>query len=181
MPYGPDLMDALARDLKARGWSARCLSYRRVGEPGGGWPGTFDDVRAGVKGADVVIGHSAGGQLALWASCSVVPPPRLAVSLCGVVDLYACYEARLSRDAVVELLGGTPDEVPERYAAASPAACGVPMLLVHGVDDEVVPVGMSTAFGGEADVVEVVVVEGEGHFDCLNPASRSWAEVVARL
>lgn len=178
--YGPDLMDALAADLTARGWDARCISYRRVGEAGGGWPGTFDDVRAAVDGADLVVGHSAGGHLALWAACSVVRRPRLAVSMGGVVDLYECHAQHLSRDAVVELLGGTPDEVPERYAAASPQACaGVPMLLVHGALDDEVPVSMSTGFTGAQ--VEVVVVPDEGHYECLDPASQSWAEVVQRL
>jgi len=178
VPYGPDLMDALADDLVERGWSAHCISYRRVGEPGGGWPGTFDDVRAAVDGADVVIGHSAGGHLALWAAGAVSTPPRLAVSLCGVVDLYACYSQRLSRDAVVELLGGSPDDVPDRYAAASPRWCGVPTLLVHGADDDLVPVSMSVGWSEHA---EVEVVEGEGHFECLDPSSRSWAKVVERL
>jgi acetyl esterase/lipase len=179
VPYGPDLMDALARDLSARGWSASCVSYRRVGEAGGGWPGTFEDVQRSVAGADVVIGHSAGGHLALWAACSVEPPPRLAVSLCGVVDLYACYSASLSRGAVVELLGGTPDEVPERYTAGSPKPCGVPTLLVHGADDDLVPPSFSSSWPD--DDAEVVIVEGVGQFVGLDPSSRSWAEVVKRL
>jgi dipeptidyl aminopeptidase/acylaminoacyl peptidase len=180
-------MAPLQADLEQRGFDVVNLSYRRVGEAGGGWPGTFDDVCAGVLacGADVVVGHSAGGQLALWAA-SVVPGVRLAVSLAGVVDLIG--GAGLSNGAAASLLGGTPAEVPERYAAASPLALlplGVRTVLVHGAEDDTVPVEMSEAYAAAAvqagDEVELVVVAGEGHFEPIDPASASWAAVVARL
>jgi acetyl esterase/lipase len=184
--YGPDLMTGLARDLEGRGWSVANVSYLRVGEPGGGWPGTLDSVRAAVAAArpDVVIGHSAGGHLALWSAFHV--GCALAVSMAGVVDLDAA--AALSSGAVVDLLGGRPDEVPERYAAASPRALlplGVRTLLVHGALDDTVPVSMSEAYAAAAreagDDVELAVIPGEGHFDCLEVASASWQAVVDRL
>lgn len=186
--YGPDLMEGLAADLAGRGWTVANLSYRRVGEAGGGWPGTLDSVRAAVAEArpDAVIGHSAGGHLALFSAAHVRPRPRLAVSMCGVVDLVGA--AALGGGAVVDLLGGGPGEVPDRYAAASPLALaplGVPTLLVHGARDDTVPVEMSEAYAAAArqagDDVELAVIPGEGHFECLDPASASWQAVVDRL
>lgn len=186
--YGPDLMDGLALDLERRGWSVANLSYLRVGDPGGGWPGTLDSVRAAVAAVrpDVVIGHSAGGHLALWSAFHVKPKPVLAVSMAGVVDLVAAES--FSSGAVVGLLGGRPDDVPERYAAASPRALlplGVRTLLVHGALDDTVPVSMSEAYAAAAreagDDVELVAIPGEGHFECLDPSSASWQAVVDRL
>ncbi len=167
--YGLKLMTGLAKDLAARGYAAWNIEYRRIGNPGGGWPGTFLDVAqatdylreiAPTYALDlkrvVPIGHSAGGHLALWLAgrpripagdplagsnlkedlhpCgeNSVPVgarvvgsggeglygrplvPAGAISLAGVVDLALAWQLHLSMDAVVELLGGTPDEVPER-------------------------------------------------------------------
>jgi acetyl esterase/lipase len=194
-PYGPDLMAPLAHDLKARGWQPVCLSYRRLGEAGGGWPGTFDDVRDAVAelhdvGADriAVIGHSAGGHLALWlAAQGVWPlgrPPAVAVALAGVVDLAEADRLGLSGGAAAELVAGDRS----RFARASPRErlpLGVRQLLVHGAEDDTVPAAMSEAYAAAArqagDEVELVVVPGEGHFAPIDPASRCWAEVAARL
>ena len=186
-PYASDLMDPLCADLAARGYEAWNVEYRRLGT-GGGWPTTFDDVRAAVDGADgplVTLGHSAGGHLALWLAAE--RGAALAVSQAGVVDLVKARRLGLSRRAAEELLGGTPDEVPERYAAASPAArlpLGVPQLVVHGRRDDTVPAEMSRAYAEQArqagDVVELVETD-EGHFECLDPESESWAAIVERL
>lgn len=186
-PYAADLMNPLCADLVARGYEAWNVEYRRLGA-GGGWPMTFDDVRAAVDGAGeplVTLGHSAGGHLALWLAAE--RGAELAVSQAGVVDLAEAWRLGLSRRAPEELLGGTPDEVPERYASASPAArlpLGVPQLLVHGRRDDTVPVGMSRAYADRArragDAVELVETD-EGHFECLDPASESWAAILGRL
>jgi len=158
--YGFDLMNGLAEDLARRGYAAWNIEYRRVGDLGGGWPGTFQDVALatdyvrelapsyGLDLAKVVpIGHSAGGHLAFWLAArpripyfdqnsqiagSLVPgkneesatPLELAgtISLAGVVDLEMAWRLHLSNDAVVELLGGTPASVSERYRVASPAS-----------------------------------------------------------
>jgi acetyl esterase/lipase len=186
-PYAADLMDALCGDLAARGYEAWNVEYRRVGA-GGGWPMTFDDVRAAVAGADepfVTLGHSAGGHLALWLAAE--HGAALAVSQAGVVDLVEAWRLGLSRRAPEELLGGTPDSVPDRYASASPAArlpLGVRQLLVHGRRDDTVPAVMSRAYAEQArrsgDDIELVETN-EGHFECLEPASESWAAIVERL
>ncbi len=149
--YDLTLMNGLAQDLAARGYAAWNIEYRRVGDEGGGWPGTFLDVAAAADrlremAADypldtrrvVAIGHSAGGQLACWLAGrhripveSPISPMaggqeplalRGAISQAGVLDLETAWRQHLSSDAVVGLLGATFPGAPERYAAASPAA-----------------------------------------------------------
>jgi acetyl esterase/lipase len=191
--YDRHLMDGLCADLAGRGWAAWNLEYRRVGADGGGWPHTFDDIRAGIDALCdaglalsrvVTIGHSAGGHLALWAGreCDAV---TAVVSLAGVTDLADAHRRGLSNDATGSLLGGTPYDVPDRYAAASPMArlpLGVPALLVHGDADENVPVDLSVSYAAAAraagDEIELVVRPGIDHFEVIDPASRSWAVVM---
>jgi acetyl esterase/lipase len=185
--YTRELMEPLCHDLVARGYEAWNVEYRRIGA-GGGWPTTFDDVARAVEGAPpplVTVGHSAGGQLALWVGAKA--GAALAVSQAGVVDLDEASRLGLSNHAVHELLGGSPDEVPDRYAAASPAALlplGVGQLLVHGRRDDTVPISMSHAYRERAaaagDDVELVETD-EGHMECLDPESESWRAIVERL
>jgi acetyl esterase/lipase len=179
--YDRRLMDELCRDLAARGWAAWNLEYRRLGE-GGGWPATFDDVEAGLRHAraTVAIGHSAGGHLALWAGARGLI--RHAVAQAGVVDLAEAARLGLSRGVVDELV---PREL---YARTSPAAMlplGVPQLLVHGEDDDTVPVGMSRSYHAAAlaagDDVRLVTLPGVGHYEHLDPASDAWRAVLEWL
>jgi acetyl esterase/lipase len=188
--YGANLMDALCDDLAGRGYTAWNVEYRRLGS-GGGWPATFADVEAATRAAGasdaplVTLGHSAGGHLALWAAarCGVA----LAVAQAGVTDLRDAWSRGLSSRAAGELLGGSPEEVPERYAATSPAELlpiGARQLILHGRRDDTVPPEMSRAYVRSAleagDDVELVEPD-EGHFECLEPASESWAAIVERL
>jgi len=164
----------MAAGLVEAGYAAWVLEYRRVGDPGGGWPGTFHDVAAGIAAlrgvarrapidlARVTLcGHSAGGHLALWYAAAgrtsshtpITPadPLTLArvVALAPVSDLLASSAAGASQGAADLLLGGTPGEQPARFAAASPRALlpiGTPVALVHGTADEDVPFAMSEAF-----------------------------------
>jgi acetyl esterase/lipase len=208
--YGRDLMEPLAADLAGRGWASWNVEYRRVGQPGGGWPGTAADVAAALDHLAAVgprarldlervvaVGHSAGGHLALWLACrpglpagapGAGPVVRVAaaVSQAGVADLAA--GCRLSNGAAVDLLGGRPDEVPDRYRLASPSErvpIGVPQLLVHGLDDDTVPVDQSRRHAAAAraagDRVELVELPGVGHMDVIDPASPAWAAVVDHL
>jgi acetyl esterase/lipase len=191
--YDRHLMDGLCLDLVARGWAAWNLEYRRMGDDGGGWPCTFDDVRAGIdalsdvselpRGRVVTIGHSAGGHLALWAAHEH-KAVSAAVSLAGVTDLADAHRRGLSGDATGSFLGGSPAEVPDRYAMASPIALlpiGTPMLLVHGDRDENVPVDLSLSFSRAAiaagDAVKLFTGPFD-HFDVIDPNGRSWPRVM---
>jgi acetyl esterase/lipase len=176
-PRTLELMRPLAADLAARGFAVWNLEYRRVGQPGGGWPGTCEDVAAGLDHLAglagrapleldrlVVAGHSAGGHLALWSAARAGLPagapgagprvrPRLVVSLAGVCDLEAGAADGIGEGAVAEFLGAAPDQAPERYRLASPRArlpLGVGQLLVHGDADTRVPVSQSRAYAAAA-------------------------------
>ena len=205
--YDRALMAPLARDLAARGLAVWNIEYRRVGQVGGGWPGTLEDVAAandavaGLEGVDadrvVTVGHSAGGHLALWlaarhhiAAGQPGAGPRVrpcgAVSQAGVTDLARAAAEGLGGGACDALLGGTPGEVPERYAAASPAALlplGVPVLLIHGGRDDIVPPGQSRAFAHAAraagDAWELAEFADADHFDVIEVGHPSWDVVVA--
>jgi acetyl esterase/lipase len=187
------LMDGLCLDLAARGWAAWNLEYRRMGDDGGGWPHTFDDLRSGIAALGdvddlpltrvVTIGHSAGGHLALWAARECDSPTG-AVSLAGVTDLIDSHRRGLSSDATGSFLGGSPAEVPDRYALASPMArlpIGVPVLLIHGDADEHVPVDLSISFARAAtaagDDVELFVGQFD-YFDVIDPNGGSWPRVL---
>ncbi|HEX2045653.1 MAG TPA: alpha/beta fold hydrolase [Gaiellaceae bacterium] len=196
--YDRTLMEPLCRDLAAGGWAAWNLEYRRLGIlAGGGWPETFEDVAAGIDHLErlpaldldrvVAVGHSAGGQLALWAAARERAAVGVthAVSQAGVVDVREASRLRLSRGAAARLLGGSPGRRPERYAAASPIErlpLGVPQLLVHGEEDAIVPVSMSLRYHDAAlaagDAVELVVLPGTGHYEHLDPGSDAWAAVI---
>ena len=207
--YTLDHAGHLCAALTALGLATWSIEYRRVGDPGGGWPGTFHDVLAGAGalfahadrlGIDperiLVTGHSAGGQLASWLASvgniapgspiRAVPLPfRAAVPLAGVLDLVEGARLGLGNGAIVDFLDGTPEEVPERYAAASPAAIvpsPVPHVLIHGAVDNTVPLAISERYreaaraaGGE---VTLIPIPGAGHFEIIDPASTAWPRVL---
>jgi acetyl esterase/lipase len=197
--YDRSLMDALCADLAGRGWAAWNLEYRRIGGRGG-WPATFEDVSAGIEfladlraaGAPidirrvVAIGHSAGGQLALWSATRERPRVHVtaAVGQAAVSDLARASRLGLSAGAADELMGGPPDRVPERYAAGSPRErlpLGVPALLVHGGRDDTVPVELSrdlhAAAHAAGDACELAVLDDDGHFEHLDPGTAAWGTV----
>jgi acetyl esterase/lipase len=168
------------------------IEYPRVGMPGGGWPGTALAVRdalgAAVAAAAgrpvVVIGHSAGGHLALWAAHE--HPVAAVVSLAGVCDLEEGVLTGIGNGAVLELLGAAPDS--GLYAAASPIArlpLGSPVLLIHGDADEDVPIGQSRLFARAAraagDDCELHELPGGGHFEVIDPGGRAWPILSGRL
>jgi len=203
--YGRRLMNKISADLARAGFAAWNLEYRRVGM-GGGWPATFLDVAAGIDaladladldlGRVTTLGHSAGGQLALWAAGRSGLPvgapgasPKVtvgaAVSLAGVVDLVDAAKRGVGGAAVAQLLGGLPAQVPDRYALASPAArlpLGVPQLLLHGEGDHHVPVDMSVRYAAEAraagDDVDLVTPAGVDHMSPIDPSGPAWPTVV---
>lgn len=211
LPYGYDQMTPLAEDLVQRGYAAWNLEYRRLGEPGGGWPNTFMDVSLGVDhlaklnaggaGLDlsrvITVGHSAGGHLALWSGGprklgAGDPAPQVkvtaAVGQAPAADLHRIYELGCSNDVALELTGGTPAQYPERYRRASPQALlplGVPQLIVHGEADDTVILDIGRDYAAAArmagDRVDYVSFPGMGHFEHLDPKGIAWKAVVEWL
>ena len=181
--YGKAVMSFVAADLARRGFTSINAEYRRVGL-GGGFPETLDDACAAVRWAgerheDVtVLGHSAGGQLALYAASKV--PVRRVLALAAPCDL-----RRGHGPAVHAFLGGTPAEVPERYAAASPvelAPLGVPTLLVHGRNDATVSVEHSRNYKAAAgDEAELVELDDAIHRAFVDPRTPAWQAAVSWL
>lgn len=187
----------LCAALTARGLVTWNVEYRRVGNPGGGWPGTFEDIRNAYRfapqlgkrydldlGKLVVMGHSAGGQLALCLAAHE-PPLKRVVSLAGVVDLQQAWELHVGNDAVVDFLGGKPSEVPEHYAEADPMKLSLPrsttQWLIHGAADDIVPSYFSRNYAQEkkqrgADV-HYSEISTAGHFELIDPRSRAWPDV----
>ncbi|SMH50948.1 Serine aminopeptidase, S33 [Rathayibacter oskolensis] len=168
----------LAAALADRGFDVLLPEYRRIGDPGGGWPGTADDIRSLVAaipalvpapvGRVTLVGHSAGGHLAVWSQ-AVDPSPHVSavVALAGVVDLAAAADARLSDDAVAELLGPSgPVAVADPSQLPSPP---MPVALVHGDRDAVVPVAYSRRYASEHPGVELHELAGVGHFELIDP------------
>lgn len=199
--YGLDHIGHLCAALTRAGMATWNLEYRRIGEAGGGWPGSAEDVERGTEYLDelgkkypldltrvVVIGHSAGGQLALWLAAQHKMALRGAVSLAGVLDLRRAWELHLSNNVVEELLGGSPGQQAERYRKASPIELiplGVVERLVHGVNDDIVPIEMSRRFAAAAaasgDDARLTEVANAGHFELIDPRTQAWKQVEAAV
>ena len=204
--YGLALGRPLAADLVKRGFTAWNLEYRRVGN-GGGWPTTLADVAAGLDKLDdlgvdtdhvVAVGHSAGGQLAVWAAGrsglhdgapGASPKVSLTgvVSQAGVLDLVTAANDQVGGTAVPEFLGGLPNEVAPRYAIADPIQAvplDVPVLCVHSKADQNVPYSQSVAYVAAAQAAGAKAtlhqVTGD-HFTLIDPTSSDWAVVVDAL
>lgn len=179
-----------------KGFPAWNVEYRRVGDEGGGWPGTLEDVRAAYGfipelaarfNLDVekviAVGHSAGGQLALCLA-AYEPSVGAAVSLAGVVDLRRAWELHLSSDAVSDFLGGPPDGSRENYCQADPMHLDIPRAaqrLIHGKEDDIVPPDFSRTYWERkkerGEEVQFIEVEEADHFAVIDPRSAAWPQV----
>jgi acetyl esterase/lipase len=189
-------MSALAIDLADRGWATWNVEYRRLGS-GGGVPETLDDVRAAIDaltsvlgavppGRLLVIGHSAGGQLALCIAG--MPAVAAVLSLAGVCDLCSAARERIGDGAVLEFLGAAPEGRPDAYAIADPLLLlptGAKVLLVHGTADDRVPIEQSRTYaraaraaGGRCELLEL---PGIDHFALIDPRAPAWATIAERL
>ena len=186
----------LCAELTAKGLATWNIEYRRVGNPGGGWPGTFEDIANAyrflpqiAKRYDldttrvVVMGHSAGGQLALCLA-GHEPSVKAVISLAGVVDLQRAWEEHLSDDAVVAFLGGKPKDVPEHYQEADPMQLKIgsaTQWLIHGAADSVVPPPFSRNYAEQkkkrGEDVHYLEISTAGHYELIDPHSNAWPKV----
>ncbi|WP_131103472.1 alpha/beta hydrolase family protein [Ornithinimicrobium sufpigmenti] len=196
------LAGALTRD----GYAVALVEYARPGLPGGGWPGTGEDVAAAVAavlreeadGSDaaeragsgdtapvVLAGHSAGGHLAVW----LLHRPegrgvRGAVSLAGCLDLRLVHELGLGDGAALNLMGQHPEEEPDGWAAADPARLGrtpYPVVVLHGDEDERVPETVSQSWWEQAATPgrdRLVLLPGAGHFQLIDPEAAAYAALL---
>lgn len=206
--YDQGYMAAFAEAVTDLGWATWTIGYRRVGEPGGGWPNTFLDAAAALDFLPelarrhpldvdrvIAIGHSAGGQLALWLAArprlpessplfSPDPHPVDGVlALAAAADLEFLSEQQTCGDAATLLMEGTPIERPRRYAQGSTMRLlplGVPQILVNGELDQTWSVPAEryfTAASNAGDAVEKVTMPGAGHFELVIPDSPTWPVV----
>lgn len=212
--FNLDHVSTVCTDLSKAGYAVWTPEYRRVGDEGGGWTGTFDDA---AKATDylrnlavdypldldkvVLMGHSAGGHLALWLAARKNLPTtsplyssnplaiKGVVALAAISDLAEYDKVGNSCSvAVPQLMGGAANEQSERYHQASPILLlptGTPTRLVHGDLDNIVPLSQSQDFVQEAtskgDNVQLFEVEGAGHFDMASPYSAAWEVVKEAL
>jgi len=204
-----DMTTPAAADLAGRGWNIWNIEYRRNGQ--GEWPATLEDCASAIdhlsvlgeefsfNGADaIVVGHSAGGHLAVWSagrqavtSGPSSRPPSVqvggVVSLAGILDFRRAVAAGTGDDAVAGFVGGVPEELPRRYAEADPMArlpTHTPVRCVHSRADERVPFELSNSYVSAAhqsgDDVELIEVGGL-HTDIIDVDHPAWQVVVATI
>ncbi|WP_299754673.1 alpha/beta fold hydrolase [uncultured Pontibacter sp.] len=209
--YNLQYMSHLSQELTQQGYATWNIEFRRVGDPGGAWPGSLQDValatdyvRELAKNYPLdtkkvaVIGHSAGGHLALWlAARKQLPkssplytrkPLKLkgVVALAGIPDLVQYSSEKGSCNAAVsQLMGGTPAQLPALYAQASPQQMlplQVPSRLIQGALDPIVPVSQAQNFVDKNKTAgsdsQLILLPQAGHFDLVVPSSPVWPQVL---
>ena len=187
--YGYEHAKGLYSALANLGMGVYVIEYRRVGDEGGGWPGSLDDVvnaintsleRITLQGdysETFIAGHSAGGHLALLATQQM--PQQLArygvkqvVGLAAITDVRSYAHGTNSCQTATEaFMKTTPTENPDAYNNASPNATLIhtPVVLLQGDADSIVPVQHATMAGAEKRIIN-----NGGHFDWLHPESTSF-------
>jgi acetyl esterase/lipase len=175
----------MSRALTEEGIGTWNVEYRSIGDPGGGWPATGDDVAQAVgfvaelpvdQSRVVLVGHSAGGQLALWAAKQAQLP---VVALAPVSDVQESAERNGPDSAPAKFMPA------EHFAEGSPLELlplGVPQIVIHGTEDDGVPYAMSeryvAAAGGEA---ELITLEGAHHFEPIDPLAPEFAQTIGAV
>ncbi len=209
-------MSRFAAAFTESGVATWSLEYRRIDSPGGGWPDTFLDVAKGIDHLRlleskyrldltrvVVVGHSAGGHLALWAAGR----PKIAedsplhsaapLPISGVVSLAGPGQLAPLRDldndvcggdVIDRLMEGAPDEVPGHYAAGSPIRLlpfGIPQRLLTGAADQAIPARFAEAYADAArkagDDATAVTLAGSAHFEVIVPGTAVWPDVKSTI
>lgn len=185
--YSRDHLLPLAWALAEAGYSTWLPEYRRVGDAGGGWPGSLEDVAAALArvadqtdGPLLLVGHSAGGHLALLASQEVNPSVAGVLALAPITDLGAYGAQEGSCQAMVsQFLGGSLEEYPLVYREASvtPARVSAPARLLLGTEDPIVGVDQLAGFRPE----QTQLVAGAGHFDLIHPGTAAFPILLETL
>lgn len=182
-------LKAMASALADQGFSVWAPEYRRTGDEGGGWPGSFEDIQMALRHtkqlptvhkSQVLMGHSAGGHLALLATADgLLSNRKLTIGLAAIADLptYAKGDNGCQK-AGVPFMGGTEDELADAYRAADPQQKGQykDTLLLQGDADVIVPVSQAQLSGAKTDIIEKA-----GHFDWIHPQTPAFSHLLAVL
>lgn len=212
MPQAARYLAAMGDELKQDGIASWNIEYRRIGQSGGGWPGTYLDVGHAIDylrtiaaqyqldlSHTAVLGHSAGGHLAMWAGMRhrLAPasllyigdplPLRGVINLAGTIDMaanIAHMEEKCRGPVVTGLMGGTLLDVPERYKAVSTQTLlplGISQALIWGDQEDFVPQPLVEEYVAAAtragDRARLVLVPAAGHFETASPFTAAWPVV----
>lgn len=191
-------MEPFASALTEAGFSTYNLEYRSLGDSGGGYPGTFEDIIQGINHLTelaktypidlnkvIITGHSAGGHLALWSAFSgqLKFKPKGLISLAGIVDLisYLDRDGKKCGSNVDELMGGLPEDLKERYIQFSPefqADFSQQISIIHGKLDPIVPYSHIQSFENRGKLIgknfNSIGIDEAGHFELVIPQGKSW-------
>ncbi len=182
---------ALSTALMRAGYAVWSIEYRRTGDQGGAWPGSYDDIKLAISHLDrlseypvdldnvAIAGHSAGGHLALLAGSDKLYDFDAVIGLAAITDIvkYAAGE-NSCQIATPQFMGGSSTEFPARYAEANPAA-KTPhpsTVLIHGSLDSIV----DSAHAGYIES-DSHIIEGAGHFDMVHPGTPSYQALLKAL
>ncbi|MDG2420319.1 MAG: alpha/beta hydrolase [Gammaproteobacteria bacterium] len=192
--YNIDHAQGLSTALASAGYAVWSLEYRRTGDEGGGWPGTFDDIIAGINktldlapyGVGVqdlaLVGHSAGGHLAVLAgahSDRLTVEPDLVVGLAAITNVTSYSLGENScQQATPRFMGGVAEEREEAFYDANPSNHGIhsPTFLLQGDIDQIVP--PEQALLPDATTV---MTSGAGHFDWVHPGTAAYRNLLGIL
>ena len=212
MPIAGRYLAAMGNELKKDGIASWSIGYRRIGQPGGAWPGTYLDVGHAIDYLRTiaaryrldlshlaVLGHSAGGHLAMWAGTRhrlapssplyIADPLRVrgVINLAGTIDMssnIAHMEQKCRGPVVTGLMGGTMADLPERYKTVSAQThlpLGVTQVLICGDREDFVPQVLVEQYVAAAtragDRARLILVPATGHFETASPFTAAWPVV----
>lgn len=186
--YDRSHAEAMGSALALAGWSVLTLEYRRIpGQP----EAMLEDIASALRnlpalvaphnGDVLLIGHSAGGHLVLWAAAILgLPSLRGVVALAPAADLRLAHGLQLGSGAVQAFLGSPPDQKPSLDPMNLPAPT-VPVTIIQGDEDQVVPPAVAQSYCKAFPATRLVVLPGVGHFALIDPLMPAWAEVLDAL
>lgn len=168
--------------LRNAGVLVAALEYRRGISPAD----TVEDVEFGMAAIEddptgplILLGHSAGGHLALLTEQGSQVPAGI-VALAPITDPRDCYTRELDGDAALAFLGGTPEELPDVYDVLTPFDAKVPVIVLHGDADDRVPIEMSRDYASRHRA-ELRELPNTGHFELIDPDSTAWPKVLRAI
>ena len=186
--YDKAHLEAMSSALAAAGWTVLTLEYRRIpGRP----DATLQDIASALEilppsvqrqnGKMLLVGHSAGGHLALWAAVRCATPVlQGAVALAPVADLRLADKLDLGSGAVRRFLGSAPDDRPDINPVRLPAP-GVAVTIVQGSADATVPPAVGASYCATFPETRLVELPDTGHFALIDPYNDAWPSVIEEV